>query len=137
MSNVYLIRSGKKGPIKIGVADNVAKRMSDLQTGNPNELLIEAIIPCRNKKEAYVTEKWIHKICSKDHVRGEWFSSKLKLSKIQGIMEASHSTLKINKNPKKSHILESMELLERNIKWISVKEIERLEYVLEWTKRPL
>lgn len=71
--NVYFIRAGRKGPIKIGVAKNVKRRVETLQTGNHEPLLILAIIPCNGKALAYNLESQLHSIYSRDRIIGEWF----------------------------------------------------------------
>ncbi len=80
--NVYFIRSGKKGPIKIGVANNVSSRLSELQIGNPFELSIVAIIPFSSRKKAESFEKKIHKRFVDQRIRGEWFAGNININKL-------------------------------------------------------
>ncbi|HMS73497.1 MAG TPA: GIY-YIG nuclease family protein, partial [Baekduia sp.] len=42
---VYFIQQGDTGPVKIGRAKHPTKRIRDLQTGNPDELLLREVIP--------------------------------------------------------------------------------------------
>lgn len=42
---VYIVQAGERGPIKIGSAGNVQKRLSGLQTGHYEELHLVAAIP--------------------------------------------------------------------------------------------
>ena len=82
-SNVYLIRSGKKGPIKIGIAKNVDSRISELQIGNPNKLFLVAIFPIHSEKKAREIERHLHKLFKRQHIRGEWFRSDISFSRIE------------------------------------------------------
>lgn len=82
-THVYFVRNGKKnGAIKIGLARDVAKRISELQIGNPVELNLIASIPVKNRKEAEKLEKMLHKKFSNQNIRGEWFYGSIKLSKV-------------------------------------------------------
>ena len=65
---IYFIQAGDNGPIKIGVTNNVRKRLSILQTFSPQKLKLLAII-----EGSYDKERLIHQIFSKLRVRGEWF----------------------------------------------------------------
>ena len=67
MTNIYFIRSGEE--IKIGRSQNIKNRLKELQTGNQVDLELLYII--ENVEESF--EKHIHSICSKFHLRGEWF----------------------------------------------------------------
>ena len=75
---VYIIQSGegKNPPIKIGVANDPEKRMSELQTGSPFLLRLKAKILCDSRKKAYELESWLHGRFSNVNINGEWFWSK-------------------------------------------------------------
>lgn len=77
---LYFIRSGRSGPIKIGVAKNVESRMDNLQTGNPIQLILIAKMKCDGKAHAYNLEAYLHKIYRNRKIRGEWFSGEINLS---------------------------------------------------------
>ena len=81
--NVYFIRMGKKGPIKIGVAKDIQRRMSELQTANPYELKLISSIPCKSENDAYRLEKKIHSIFKKQNIRGEWFQGNIRMNRIK------------------------------------------------------
>lgn len=85
--NVYIIRAGNRGSIKVGVAGNVERRIAVLQTGNPFELKIMATIPCGSYAKAYETESRIHKIFKRQRIRGEWFQGNIEFKRIQGIVD--------------------------------------------------
>jgi len=75
--NVYFIQAGDKGPIKIGVARSVERRLEALQTGNHEELRIITKIMCEGLAHAYATERKFHKMFKKYRIRGEWFKPKI------------------------------------------------------------
>lgn len=63
----YFIQSGEF--VKIGYSDKcIKKRLSSLQISSPFELILLAVIDSRQ-----YTEKQLHSMFSKYHVRGEWF----------------------------------------------------------------
>jgi len=74
---VYFIQSGygKKPPIKVGVAKNIKRRLSSLQTANHEKLTIVASIKCSNRLEAYNIESYLHDKLSNRRIRGEWFTT--------------------------------------------------------------
>lgn len=65
---IYFIQAGENGPIKIGVAIDVASRMSFLQSGNAEKLRLIGTMP-----GSYDEEKCLHRLAWKDRIRGEWF----------------------------------------------------------------
>lgn len=86
---VYLIRAGdSKGPIKIGKAIDVDKRISELQTGCPFTLSLITKIPCDSEKEAFFLEKWLHDRFRRQWIRGEWFTGKISLACLKYAKEA-------------------------------------------------
>lgn len=74
---VYIIKcnNGKNYPIKIGVADNPEKRMSELQTGSPYGLTLLSKIEMPSRQAAYDLECWLHKRFKSAQMNGEWFRS--------------------------------------------------------------
>lgn len=67
---VYFVREESHGPIKIGRAREVRKRISQLQTGNSVKLQLLGWIVTENDA---ATEREMHKSYSKALLRGEWF----------------------------------------------------------------
>jgi hypothetical protein len=63
---VYVIRAG--GPIKVGVAKDVAARLATLQTGNPYRFDLLAVLP-----GAHDLEWQLHRRIESDRLEGEWF----------------------------------------------------------------
>jgi hypothetical protein len=69
MQYVYLLESS--GYYKIGVANDVADRISQLQTGNPNMIRLVSYYGFEN---ANPVEATLHQRFSSTHKRGEWFN---------------------------------------------------------------
>ena len=86
---VYFIQSGIKGPIKIGVANNVESRLKFLQTGCPEKLSLIIEIICKSRKHAFEIEKQLHKRFGFLRLNGEWFKPRIKgmISQIREIPE--------------------------------------------------
>lgn len=69
---IYFVRSGNRGPIKIGFTNgDVPSRIKQLQTGNPEKLTL--MLELEGDEE---TEKDTHQRFSKLRLQGEWFSGK-------------------------------------------------------------
>ena len=68
---VYFITDGWY--IKIGVANNVEKRLLQLQTGNAHNLLVLLRVPFTDSYAAYRAEKEFHREYSEKRLVGEWF----------------------------------------------------------------
>ena len=81
--HVYFVQSGRRGSIKIGSAINVERRMTTLQTGNPDRLRLLAVIKCKTRGDAMVLEKKLHKKFKRHRLRGEWYKSHIKLADIR------------------------------------------------------
>jgi hypothetical protein len=84
---VYFIQAGSQGPIKIGVADDVEYRLSELQTGNAETLHIVGCVPGDGR-----LEKELHRRLASVRIRGEWFRSgseiEALLAEVGGYMRA-------------------------------------------------
>lgn len=65
-SLVYFVQSGSA--VKIGVTEDIDKRLAALQTGTPAPICLLATIP-GNK----TTESQLHKRFAADHIHYEWF----------------------------------------------------------------
>jgi len=73
MSNVYFILDKKSNAVKIGKSNNIEERISDLQTGNSNPLIVENFIECKSEEHSFEFEKELHKKFEHLNIRGEWF----------------------------------------------------------------
>lgn len=65
---VYFVQEDRTGNYKIGKADNVDKRVAQLQSGNSNKLILLLKV-----QGGYPLEKSLHKRFAKYRIRGEWF----------------------------------------------------------------
>ena len=74
---VYFIQSGKGGAVKIGKAKNVETRLRELQTGNPKELYLRAVLCCTSEANAFHTEQLLHIRFAENRLRGEWFHKRI------------------------------------------------------------
>ena len=70
---VYFILDTASNAVKIGKANNIEQRMSDLQTGNPNPLKLIHQIECESEKQSFLLEQTLHKKLEKVRLIGEWF----------------------------------------------------------------
>lgn len=64
---IYFIKGCETGRVKIGYSNNIENRLSTLQVGCPEKLIIWGTY------DGKLTEKEIHKKFKDLHVRGEWF----------------------------------------------------------------
>ena len=60
--------------IKIGVADNLKRRLKEIQMGNPRRCEIVAAFPCKSKSAAHQAEGLLHSIYRDYRMNGEWFN---------------------------------------------------------------
>lgn len=65
---VYIIRSGEKGPVKIGRGANAEARRRALQTAHPRPLVM-----LREIEGGRLVERWMHDRFSRLRLYGEWF----------------------------------------------------------------
>jgi hypothetical protein len=65
---IYFIQSEHGGPIKVGRADDLAKRVMGLQTGRPDKLVVLAAAEGTRQDE-----RNIHAAFAEHRERGEWF----------------------------------------------------------------
>jgi len=80
---VYFIRAGKAGPIKIGIASDVERRIADMQTGNAYILESILTIPCKSRIHAQSVENSLHAFFRKQRIRGEWFTGNINIKKVE------------------------------------------------------
>ena len=70
---VYFIQNSRLGHIKIGVANDVEKRLSSLQNANSVRLNVIKIVLCDSRKEAFLLEEKLHFLFKENRLMGEWF----------------------------------------------------------------
>jgi hypothetical protein len=84
---VYFIQQEDKGPIKIGLTEDILSRLVDLQVGNPHDLYLRAFI----RDAGHEIEVALHKLFSADRIRGEWFGPSRELRKlIESLVGSDH-----------------------------------------------
>ena len=71
-SYVYFI-TDSHGHIKIGKADDVFKRLKELQTGNPYRLSTLLTVMVQSPTEAFNLEQELHNRFNGYRLEGEWF----------------------------------------------------------------
>jgi len=72
-SFVYLIYDKDRNAVKIGKANNVQQRLSDLQTGNPTKLEVLSSVECESSKQAEQLESELQQQYTDLHILNEWF----------------------------------------------------------------
>lgn len=60
--------------IKIGIANDIGRRIKELQTGSSREIICLGSIKCKDREAAYRKEAALHKQFSHLRKHGEWFS---------------------------------------------------------------
>ena len=66
---VYVIQAGDSGPVKIGLAHDVMKRVYTLQTAHHATLRLLRVFPGGKR-----VERELHQRFRSAHIRGEWFA---------------------------------------------------------------
>lgn len=74
VSWVYCITDGKY--TKIGKANNVEKRLNQLQTASPKKLTVTQTFPFLSEKDAFYFERMLHKTFEPFKVNNEWYDLK-------------------------------------------------------------
>lgn len=69
---VYAIGTSTS-PTKIGFTNNLQKRLSAIQTGNPENIVIHHFVEFDTEKEMREAEKRVHKVLGHLRKKGEWF----------------------------------------------------------------
>lgn len=67
--SVYFVGGMSTGLIKIGKADNAKRRLMELQTGSPDELVLLAVIPGGRDEEQQLHDRF-----RETRRHGEWFA---------------------------------------------------------------
>ena len=73
MCEVYVIVASC-GHVKIGITDDVPKRLAGLQTSNPLPLRLYTSVRASDRKTARLVESSCHSLLALYRVCGEWFS---------------------------------------------------------------
>ncbi len=88
MEYLYVIAASKNGPVKLGYSKHPDKRLKQLQTGNPEILILHhcEMVEIDNIRRA---EKELHRILGYCRLKGEWFN----MSVDDAILEAVHARM--------------------------------------------
>lgn len=82
---VYMIRQGERGPVKIGVAKDVVRRLETMQTGNHERLTL-----LRTFEGDTAEERRLHRQFADHRLSGEWFSFTKAMLGDVGLVEVTH-----------------------------------------------
>jgi hypothetical protein len=100
MGNVYLLNAWGTDRYKIGITKgDVEKRVKQLQTGCPDEIVICQVYSCKHYRKL---ESWMHRVYGPKRIEGEWFVLEDEdVSKFINECEKGDETitLLINENP--------------------------------------
>jgi len=100
MSVVYFIQAETGGPIKIGTALDVSKRIAMLQTGNPEQLVVLHTFPGQRDLESA-----LHATLREHRIRGEWFAD---CPEVRRVMQSTPIALKAPSLDTFSEIIRSL-----------------------------
>lgn len=72
-TNIYFINCIGTSLYKIGITDNLPRRLRQIQTGNDKPLSLIGYIEYDTRTEARTEERRIHKLWQTKRLAGEWF----------------------------------------------------------------
>lgn len=73
MTNIYFINKLGTALFKIGITNNLHRRLRQIQTGNDHPLVLPCYIEFSERSEARAEEKRIHNWAKDKRLLGEWF----------------------------------------------------------------
>lgn len=82
MNFVYFVQPEEGGPIKIGVTNDIDRRLAGLQTGSPVRLVLRHHIEAGTSGQAYALERDLHGRFHSYRLHGEWFEASAELAKL-------------------------------------------------------
>lgn len=71
---VYLIEQANGRYCKIGVSNEPARRLTELQRHNPDRMYVRYLLEVRSQSDAYQLETHLHQVHSQRRRNGEWFT---------------------------------------------------------------
>lgn len=74
MYHVYLIEQVGSEFTKIGITQNVERRLTALQAANPNKLAVRYTVTCDTKAQAHELEALLHQCFAEQRGMCEWFA---------------------------------------------------------------
>lgn len=110
---VYVIQAGTTGPVKVGIAERPTTRMTGLQTGHYEQLMLVHTTALQSREEAEQVEATAHATLAAltDKARGEWFWV-TPAQAIEAIAQATQ-TLTTVSLPRKKERIDDMDRLFR------------------------
>jgi hypothetical protein len=106
---IYVIGPDSGFPSKIGVAENIDKRLANLQCANWERLYVYETFKMPSKGDAYRIERIIKNRLKANCIRGEWFNLFVSdiTREVKSILEERFSaTPLINKDKRKRRVLQ-------------------------------
>lgn len=70
---IYIINQRGSHLYKVGRTKNTKRRIKQLQTGNPKELVYKKFFSYKGKEHINNVEKHLHKWLDKNKIKSEWF----------------------------------------------------------------
>lgn len=71
---LYVISQAQSDFCKVGITSDVPARIRQLQTGNPEKIIILRVIVCKDEEQAKALEKAFHERYADFKAQGEWFA---------------------------------------------------------------
>ena len=71
---IYIIGKEFGPPVKVGISDNVSKRLKQLQTGSPERLVIHYVFRCKTRRLAVLAESTFESLNRGKVRHGEWYN---------------------------------------------------------------
>lgn len=104
---VYFVKCGEA--IKIGVAENIERRIKEFKVGNPFEITLEFAVCFEDRNKAFAYEKELHYYFDNVRIKGEWFEAVWVESYIAGLTGLNHSQW----NHRPYRTIEEQQILDR------------------------
>ncbi|MEL0099663.1 MAG: GIY-YIG nuclease family protein [Opitutae bacterium] len=73
MTYIYFISQMDTAKTKVGITNNLPRRLRQIQTGNDKPLSLIGYIEYDTRTEARIEERRIHKLWQTKRLAGEWF----------------------------------------------------------------
>lgn len=72
---VYVIgATGGLGPVKVGITNDLERRLSQIQSGSPVKLSVIYYLRLATTANVRGIEQAVHRELARDHAHGEWFN---------------------------------------------------------------
>lgn len=108
---IYVVGPDSGFPSKIGVAENINRRLANLQSANWETLYVYETFNMSSKGDAYRIERIIKNRLKQHCIRGEWFNLFVSdiANEVRGVLEERYSAQPlIYKDKRKRRVLQYM-----------------------------